>query len=101
EGPARLPDDHRRARRLAECLAAMPGVSVDLGSVHTNIEYSEEHAGADRFAARCAENGAPHDAMGRPRCSLVTHFQVDDDDVTWAREALGRVAAELAATATA
>lgn len=101
EGPARLPDDHRRARRLAEGLAAMPGVSVDLGSVHTNIVYFEVHVGADRFAARCAEHGVLLNAMGRRRCRLVTHFQVDDDDVTWALEALGRVAAELAATATA
>ena len=37
---ARLADDHRRARRLAEALAALPGLDVDLGSVQTNMVFA-------------------------------------------------------------
>src|SRR5213075_3060737 len=37
EGVERLQDDHRRARRLAEGLARVPGIELDLGSVQSNI----------------------------------------------------------------
>jgi threonine aldolase len=37
DGVARLADDHRRARRLAEGLSRIPGVEIDLASVQTNI----------------------------------------------------------------
>jgi len=100
EGPARLADDHRRARRLAEGLAGLPGVSVDLEAVQTNIVYFEVE-GAARFVARCAELGVRLNAMGRRRCRLVTHFQVTDEDIEAALEALSRVADELAGAATA
>src|SRR5690606_2298410 len=100
EGPARLADDHRRARRLAEVLAALPGVRVDLEAVQTNIVYFEV-ADAASFAARCAELGVLLNAMGRRRCRLVTHFQVTDEEVDVALEVLSRVAAERAEAATA
>ena len=100
EGPARLADDHRRARRLAEVLAALPGVRVDLEAVQTNLVYFEV-ADAASFAARCAELGVLLNAMGRRRCRLVTHFQVTDEDVDVALEVLSRVAAERAEAATA
>ena len=37
DGVSRLADDHRRARRLAEGLARIPGLSIDLATVQTNI----------------------------------------------------------------
>lgn len=36
---ARLADDHRRARRLAEAVAGMGGVGVDLSTVESNMVY--------------------------------------------------------------
>jgi threonine aldolase len=36
-GIERLKDDHRRARRLAEGLARIPGIAVDLETVQSNI----------------------------------------------------------------
>jgi threonine aldolase len=98
EGPARLVDDHRRARRLAEGLAALPGVQVDLEAVQTNIVYFEVE-GAAAFAARCAELGVLLNAMGAKRCRVVTHFQVTDEDVDAALTVLGRVASERAQAA--
>lgn len=100
EGPARLADDHRRARRLAEGLARLPGVKVDLEAVQTNIVYFEV-ARAPAFAARCRELGVLLNAMGRSRCRLVTHFQVTDEDVDVALEAVERAAVETAQAATA
>ena len=37
---ARLADDHRRARALAERLAALPGLEVDLATVQTNMIFA-------------------------------------------------------------
>ena len=35
----RLADDHRRARRLAEALARIGGIEIDLGRVETNMVF--------------------------------------------------------------
>jgi threonine aldolase len=37
DGVARLAEDHRRARALAEGLARIPGLQIDLSTVQTNI----------------------------------------------------------------
>ncbi len=37
KGPARLPEDHENAARLAHALAEMPGVDLDPATVQTNI----------------------------------------------------------------
>src|SRR5207244_13359150 len=37
DGVSRLAEDHRRARRLAEGRAHVPGVTIDLATVQTNI----------------------------------------------------------------
>ncbi len=39
EGVARLAEDHQNARLLAEALAAIPGIRVDLGKVQTNMVF--------------------------------------------------------------
>jgi threonine aldolase len=39
EGVPRLAEDHRNARLLAEALAAIPGIRVDLGKVQTNMVF--------------------------------------------------------------
>lgn len=41
---ARLADDHRRARRLAEMLNELPDLSVDLESVESNMVYVDHAA---------------------------------------------------------
>lgn len=88
--PPLLAADHRRAKRLAEALAELPQVLLDLGSVQTNIVYLEvDDAGA--VAQRCAAAGVLLNALGPRRLRLVTHHQVDDDDVARAIEVLAEV----------
>ena len=85
--PPRLADDHVRARRLAEGLAKVPGVDLDLSSVQTNIVYlSVDDAAA--VAARCAVAGVLLSALGPRKLRLVTHHQVDDAGVERALEVL-------------
>lgn len=95
-GPARLADDHRRARRLAEAMAALPGVDVDLERIRTNIVYLTVDD-ADDVVADWAEHGLATNALGPRSIRLVTHFQIDDAAtdraVEIARERLERRAA--------
>lgn len=73
---ARLADDHRRARRLAEGLAAYPALKVTMP--HTNIIFlnSEAELG-ERFGSFLAERGIGITGRyGQQR--WVTHLDVDD-----------------------
>jgi threonine aldolase len=75
---ARLPEDHANARYLAEQLAALPGVEVNLDDVHINMVWfrlpatlDSSHLMAALAAANIKANG-PEDGLMR----LVTHWQV-------------------------
>ncbi len=77
----RLVDDHHNARRLAEGLAALPGVSVDLDAVTTNMVFVSLDGPAAELVAFAAERGVRLlEAYGR-NLRLVTHLDVTSDDV--------------------
>ena len=57
----RLADDHRRARDLAERLAAVPGLDVDVGRVQTNMVIADT-----RPAGLTADDVAGRGGGGRP-----------------------------------
>ncbi|BBQ53533.1 low-specificity L-threonine aldolase [Aeromonas jandaei] len=77
---ARLADDHRRAKRLAEGLAALPGIELDLSLVQSNMVFlrlaKEEPA---QLLAFMKERGILFSGYGELR--LVTHLQINDDDI--------------------
>jgi len=91
EGPPRLAADHRRARRLGEGLAGIPGFEVDLATVQTNMVYARV-ADAPALASGLAERGVLVNATGPDRLRFVTHHQIGDQDILTALSA----AAELA-----
>jgi threonine aldolase len=76
----RLSEDHSNARLLAEGLAQVPGLSVNLEKVQTNIVMVDLAtwlpAGAEAAAALRAA-GVLTLAMGPRRLRLVTHLDVD------------------------
>jgi len=77
---ARLADDHARARRLAETLAAaVPGV-VDPASVETNIVVLEV-PDANAVVAHCRAADVLVGALDPTHLRLLTHLDVDDDQV--------------------
>jgi threonine aldolase len=91
----RLPEDHARARALAEGLAAIPGLHVDLTSVQTNIIIlSVPGLTCDpvTFAARLDAAGVRSIPFSREAIRLVTHRHIDDADVSQALEIIARVA---------
>jgi threonine aldolase len=79
----RLPEDHRRARRLAEGLASIEGVTIDLETVQSNIvifktEPAIEHAA---FQAAMRENGVLISNYGTRGVRMLTHYTIDDEDI--------------------
>ncbi|MBM3496236.1 MAG: aminotransferase class I/II-fold pyridoxal phosphate-dependent enzyme, partial [Armatimonadetes bacterium] len=84
----RLADDHRRAKVLAEALADLPGVGLDMASVQTNMVYFETDACAEAWARALESRGVLCLALGAHRVRLVTHLDVDDEGVALAVAAL-------------
>ncbi|WP_279491047.1 low-specificity L-threonine aldolase [Aeromonas veronii] len=76
----RLADDHRRAKRLAEGLAALPGIEIDLSLVQSNMVFLRLHEGESApLLAFMKERGILFFGYGELR--LVTHLQINDDDI--------------------
>jgi threonine aldolase len=96
----RLADDHRNARRLAEGLDDLPGLSVDVDKVETNIvmlNVDTSRIDPRAFVAGLAERGVKIGSPYGGRIRLVTHYQISAQDVDAtlraAEQALGLVAA--------
>ncbi|PHV12388.1 low-specificity L-threonine aldolase [Chitinimonas sp. BJB300] len=74
----RLADDHRNAARLAEGLAALPGLTVT--PPHTNIVFVDvDEKIATDFSSHLAKHGVL--ISGRDQQRWVTHLDVDADAV--------------------
>jgi threonine aldolase len=89
-GPGRLHDDHANARLLAEALAGMKGVSIDLDAVETNIvvfRVTGKRSAAEVVAGLKARN-ILMSAVGKDVIRLVTHLDVNRAACVAASEAL-------------
>ena len=76
----RLADDHRRARRLAEGLASLPGVALNMEEVQTNMVFLRLTRGDPAtLLGFMKERGILFSGYGELR--LVTHLQITDDDI--------------------
>lgn len=88
----RLPEDHRRARRLAAGLAELPGVTLDLDRVQTNIVvFALDHLPAGDMQDRLAERGVGCFSITPTQVRMVLHHQVDDAGVDTALAAVAEV----------
>jgi len=84
DGVSRLADDHRRARRLAEGLARIPGVTIDLATVQTNIvrfDVSGLGCGAAGFAEALQRRGVTISGGPGTGVRMVVHRHIDEDAV--------------------
>ncbi|MGA7107026.1 MAG: GntG family PLP-dependent aldolase [Terracidiphilus sp.] len=88
--PARLHEDHANARLLAEALAQMEGVAVDLDTVETNIVIFRLTGGlsTSEVVARLKARGILAGTVGTNAIRLVTHYDVDRAACVKAAEAL-------------
>ncbi|MBK9975584.1 MAG: aminotransferase class I/II-fold pyridoxal phosphate-dependent enzyme [Planctomycetes bacterium] len=91
----RLKDDHSNARKLAEGLARLPGVQLDLSTVQTNIIYFSvpgREAQFPQWLDKLKQQNTLAMTLGN-RWRLVTHNDVDAQDC---ERALGAFKALLA-----
>jgi threonine aldolase len=88
----RLAEDHANARRLAEGLAAIAGLSIDPATVETNI-VAFEVADASAFCAALELDGVRMGALSPQRVRAVTHLDVDAAGIETALAAASRALA--------
>ena len=88
----RLADDHARARRLAETVAAIAPAAVDPDLVETNIVVVETDD-APGVVARAKGEGVLLSLLDPTHLRAVTHLDVDDDAVGTGAEVLARLLA--------
>jgi threonine aldolase len=89
----RLADDHARARRIAAALADRWPGSVDPESVRTNIVCARLEQLPTDFVARLADLGVRSGTIDPRTVRLVTHKDVDDDEVATVIKALDQLVA--------
>jgi len=89
----RLAEDHVNARALAEGVASLPGVRIDLASVQTNIVIFQvdRPGGVAELAAGCAARKVKIHAMSSAAIRCVTHKEVDAEDVARALDAFREI----------
>lgn len=78
----RISEDHANARRLAEALAGVPGLSIDLALVQTNmvmVDLAPGRPDARELVRRLEKVGVRVLPFGPRRIRLVTHLDVDAD----------------------
>ncbi len=74
----RLAEDHQRAKKLAEGLAQINGINVDLNEVQTNMVFaSVEPADQQALITHFINNAILVDG-GDPSFRFVTHMDIDD-----------------------
>ena len=80
----RLSEDHRRARLLAEAIAELPDIWVDLDEVQTNMVFfrlTGVRFTSETFLAELANHGVRMAELGHGRIRAVIHYQIDDSDI--------------------
>jgi len=94
----RLAEDHANARRLAEGLAEIPGLAIDLDRVQTNIvifDLVSERLTPAELQARLDERGVKLLAIEGRRLRAVTHYGIEAKDIEVALGVIREVMGEL------
>jgi threonine aldolase len=86
KGPARLPEDHENASRLAHALADVPGIDLDPAAVRTNIvifRLKPELCGGSSatFLGRLKEAGVLGVPVSADKVRLTTHRDVSREGI--------------------
>ncbi len=89
----RLRDDHKNARTLAEGLAEVNRISIDLDTVQTNIIIFDvsQLGGSEKFIAALEKKGVKCLPRDENRIRMVTHRMVSAEDIDIALERIREV----------
>ena len=93
EGLKRLREDHENARRLAEGLAEIPGISIDAEKVVTNIvmfDISGTGKTSGEIVTALKEKGILAVGFGNS-IRMVTHLDVSKDNIADAISAVDAI----------
>ena len=91
----RLADDHVKAKRLAEGLAQIPGLLVDVSKVETNMVMVElDDMSVGEFLEKIKSAGVLAGPMGRRAVRFVTHYDVNMDETEEAVRIIAQIMAE-------
>src|SRR5579859_2296074 len=88
---ARLGEDHTNARLIAEGIAGLPGVNLDLDTVQTNIviwQMAPNGPDAATIVAKAKAAGVLISALGARTLRAVTHMDVNVEQCVTAAELL-------------
>lgn len=91
---SRLPEDHENARLIAERLANVRGIDLDLGTVQSNIvvfRLAPSAPDAATVVARAKEEGVLVNAFAPRTVRAVTHLDVSTDECRRGADILARV----------
>jgi len=94
----RLRDDHANARLLAEGLAKIRGIGLDLSRVQTNIvlyDVSGLGVTAREWVAKLLPSGVKAGAQEGGRVRMVTHRGIEKDDIEYALNVAENVAKQI------
>jgi threonine aldolase len=91
----RLAEDHANARRLAEGVAKLPRVRIDLANVQTNIVifHIDRNGGAGELVTGALARKVKIHQIGPTSIRCVTHKDVDAADVERALESFQEITA--------
>lgn len=87
----RLADDHAHARMLAEEIADIPGLRIDLNEVESNLVFFEVDPAwgtGGELAARLREDGVLTYATGPQRLRACTHLDIGREQIVAAARTL-------------
>ena len=94
----RLAEDHENARRLAEGIAAIGGLSIDPATVQTDIVYFElasDRLTTDELVTELGKKGIKILCVGPSRFRAVTHYGISAEDIDLTVKALREVMKEV------
>lgn len=80
----RIRDDHANAAHLAQGIADLHGLQINVPGVQTNIVYFDvlrKGLSAETLVSRLAERGVKMLCSGPGRIRAVTHYGIDCDDI--------------------
>lgn len=90
----RLAEDHKNAKRLAEGIAGIKALAIDVATVQTDIVYFEvagERITAEKLVRELEKKGVRILHIGPARLRAVTHYGITAEDVDAALDAMREV----------
>ena len=89
-----LPTDHRHAKELAEGIAEIDGLNINIGKVHTNIvifTIDEEKMTAVELCENLKLYNVLSTVIDTYTMRLIPHYEISDSDITYILKILKEV----------